>query len=442
MKRFIVKKTSRLFKSSKGLAFRMVLIFGDEVKTLGPEKYDRARAMFRGRTGWIKKDHLGTEAVLEVHFIDVGQGDSTFIETPSRKKILIDGGINDQALRFLAWKYRLAHVNPDAPLIIDLLVMSHADEDHIGGLIPIISHPKIRVKRIIHNGLATFKPGVFDEKLGDLITHDEDRYLITKHDTLDDLSDTKLSSMFRSWKKAIKDEGDITYHAVDASSSPIDLGDPEITLKVLGPRLEKHPSGNSQIYRWFGDHSHTINGHSIVLRLSYKNVSFIFSGDLNIKGSKHLLEDPGLASHMDAHVLKAPHHGSHKYQPTWLESVNPQLTIISSGDAPDHGHPRANFIGAVGQSSRSKEPLIFSTEIAATFHEGGRKIEKEIGLSKKERESLDYFTLAKLRKLFKRRLHGMINVRTDGKRIYCARRVATGYWWVSYGPIQPAPRSK
>jgi competence protein ComEC len=441
VKRFIVKRTSRLFESSTGRAFKMVLIFGDEVEVVGPEEHGRVKAMFRARTGWVKKDHLGAEAVLEVYFIDVGQGDSTFIVTPARKKILIDGGIDDRALRFLAWKYRLAHVDPEEPLVIDLMVMSHADEDHIGGLIPIISHPKVKVKRIVHSGLATFKSGVFDERLGELITEAENKYIITKHDALDDISDDELSSMFLSWKEAIKNRGDIEYHSVDASSSPIDVGDPEVKLEVLGPRLEKHPSDNSSVYRWFGDHSHTINGHSVILKLVYKNVSFLFSGDLNIEGAKHLLEDNSLANRMDAHVLKAPHHGSQEYHRPWLESVNPQLTVISSGDAPDHGHPRANFIGTIGQSSRSREPLVFSTEIAATFQEAGRKVEEEIGLSKEEREALDYFTLAKLRKLFKRTLNGMINVRTDGKEVYSARRVATGYWWESYGPIQPTQRS-
>ncbi len=265
--------------------------------------------------------------------------------------------------------------------------------------------------------------------------------MVTRHDALDDLPDDKLSEMFRTWKKAIEDKGGITYRAVDASSPPISSGDPKIALAVLGPRLEKHALDNRPIYRWFGDSSHTINGHSVVLRLSYGDVSLVLSGDLNIKGSKHLMEDHSLASLMDAHAFKAPHHGSSGYHPPWLEAVNPQLSVISSGDAPDHAHPRADFVAAVGKASRSKEPLVFSTEIAATFEEAGQEVAEEIDLSEEEREALDDSTLKKLRRLFKRRLHGMINVRTDGKNIYAARRVATGYWWESYGPMKPASRS-
>jgi beta-lactamase superfamily II metal-dependent hydrolase len=419
----------------------MVLIFGDEVEALGPEENERAKVTFRRREGWIEKDHLGNEAVLEAYFIDVGQGDSTFIVTPGRKIILVDGGINDRALRFLAWKYRLSDLDQNSPLIINLLVMTHADDDHIGGLIPIISHPKIQVKRIVHSGLATFKAGVFNEALGDIVMRNGEKYLATSHDGLADLSDADLSDMFLAWKKAIENKGHIAYGAINSSTLPLDLGDPRVTLEVLGPRAEQMPDG-TVMYRWFDDLPHTINGHSVVLRLTCGKVSFLLSGDLNIQGSKNLLEEPNIASMMDAHVLKAPHHGSHEYHQPWLDAVNPQISIISSGDDPDHGHPRANFVAAAGQSSRSKKPLVFSTEIAATFKEGGQKLEKEFELSEEERSSLDDSTLAILRLLFKRRLHGMINVRTDGKKIHAARRVAAGYWWESYGPIAPASRSK
>ena len=143
---------------------------------------------------------------------------------------------------------------------------------------------------------------------------------------------------------------------------------------------------------------------------------------------------------MNAHVFKAPHHGSHEFHPPLLEAVRPQISVISSGDDPDHGHPRAVFVGGVGRASRSSSPLVFSTEIAATFVEAGETAETE---GEASLERLDFTTLdanAQARRLFKLRLHGMINVRTDGQQLYAARRVAAGYWWESYGPLLPAPR--
>jgi len=112
--------------------------------------------------------------------------------------------------------------------------------------------------------------------------------------------------------------------------------------------------------------------------------------------------------------------------------------VISSGDGPDHGHPRANFLAAVGLASRSTEPLLFSTEIAATFIEAGDGLG---AADPSTLEDLDFSVSASnivARKIFKQRLPGIINVRTDGHNLYAARRVNQGYWWEAYGPIAAA----
>jgi hypothetical protein len=81
------------------------------------------------------------------------------------------------------------------------------------------------------------------------------------------------------------------------------------------------------------------------------------------------------------------------------------------------------------------QPLVFSTEIAATFVEAGNVPPPaspggtSSNLTDANRSS------AVARQLFKRRLHGMINVRTDGKKIFAARRVSAGYWWEAYEPF-------
>jgi len=144
-------------------------------------------------------------------------------------------------------------------------------------------------------------------------------------------------------------------------------------------------------------------------------------------------------------VLKAPHHGSHEYEPDFLDAVRPQITIISSGDDPDHGHPRAIYVGATGHHSRSSQPLVFSTEIAASFADSAVQVPgdgEDTLASDSELNGVDLThpdAGTQIRHLFKRRLHGMINVRTDGVHLYAARRVTAGYWWESYGPISPIP---
>lgn len=433
--RYVTRRTTRLYDAAQGIGFVMVLIFGDEVETTGDPVNGRVPALFRGRPGFIDEDHLGDTPALELYFIDVGQGDAAFVVTPGRKKILIDGGYDRRALGFLTWKYRLDRRNPD-PVEIDLLVLSHADGDHLDGLLPIVRHPFVHVKRIIHNGLGLFRSGVFPERMGERSA--DGQFLLTRHDALTELDAATLATVFADWKTAIEHEvHPVEYRAVDATTPLIDIGDPEVTLQVLGPRLTE--VDGRRACRWFRDHAHTINGHSVVFRLICGGVSVLFSGDLNTEGARHLLEDPATQAAMDAHVLKTPHHGSHEFEQRFFDAVNPQVSVVSSGDAPDHGHPRASFLGSLGLAQRSSQPLLFSTEIAATFQEvtdpAGTATDLR-GLS-----VMDAQDRAETRIRFKRRLHGMINVRTDGARLYTARRVASGYWWESYE--QPlAPRSR
>lgn len=436
--KYITEKTSPLFESSTGNKRKMILIYGDEVKTMESKVNKRIESEFRGRKGFISENHLGNTPALEIYFIDVGQGDSTFIVTPKRKKILIDGGLGNRAFGFLSWKYMLEKGGP--PINIDLLVLSHADKDHIEGLIPIIKHPKINVKRIIHNGIAVFKKQSFKTILGNLDS--KGNYLITRHSNLTDLRGLPLDSRFESWRQAIA-AAEASYTAIDSSLGILDIGEREIKIDILGPRLDT--CGGKPAYKWFGGEAPTINGHSVVIRLTYKGVSVFFSGDINIKGSENLLQDPSIIAKLDAHVFKAPHHGSNDFHKFFLKAINPQLSIISSGDEPDHGHPRAAFIGAIGHMSRSNEPLLFSTEIAASFvEEKSAERKHEIPTPEEELASLDVTkpeAAASARVRFKRRLHGMINVRTDGYNLFAARRVASGYWWESYGPIAPSPGS-
>ena len=428
--RYVTDKTTTMYKNPTGRGRHGILIFGDELRTTGSAANGRVPIEFRGRPGFVNALELGTEAPLEFYSIDVGQGDATFIVTPGRKKILIDGGLGRRALGFLIWRYRLDI--PQNSVDIDLMVLTHADGDHLKGLTPIIQHPQIHVRTIVHNGIAIFSSG-HGTKLGDLDATGE--FLLTRHDSLADLSSMAgLSSDLDAWRQAVAAEG-AAYRSVDSNTGGIDVNDPVINIEVLGPRREADGS-----YRWFNDPAHTINGHSVVLRLIYDWVSILLPGDLNIEGSKHLLADPVLASRMGAHILKCPHHGSREFHHLFLEAVRPQISTISSGDTPDHGHPRASFIGAVGRASRSPRPLVFSTELAATFVGDGATADPSEGTAI---DGLD-FTKATgnetARKRFKLLLPGIINIRTDGRELYAARRVNASYQWEAYEPAEPAPR--
>lgn len=431
--RYISRKTSYLYTGTGGGSRHMVLIFGDEVDASvnTTPVNGRIPASYRDRNGFVSADALTTQAPLEIYFIDVGQGDSTFIVTPERRKILIDGGQRLRALGFLIWMYRLDQGNT---VDIDLAVLSHADADHLNGLAKVVEHPGINVQRVVHPGIATFASGHYDTTLGDRDASQE--FLTTWHDDLASLQ-PHLSDDFATWRTALLAEG-LEYAAADTESDLSDWWDdvfPEGTLEVLGPRYDTSAQG----FPWFSGKSHTINGNSLILKLTYDQVQMLFPGDINIEGSRHILEDALLTNRLSAHVLKAPHHGSHEFHGPFLDAVRPQITVVSSGDTPDHGHPRAVFLGSVAAASRSSTPLIFSTEIAAAFVETGDELAAG---EPHELEDVDFSVAganATARKIFKQRLPGIINIRSDGEHLYAARRVNAGYWWEAYGPVEPQP---
>lgn len=435
---YIKEPTTYFFKNATGGKRHYTLIYGEEVQYEPPANDDATRIKIKNRTreGYIENLPLFQNPVLEVYYIDVGQGDATFIVTPGRKKILIDGGINNQALKFLSWKYKLQDYGPRDILFIDLMVQSHADADHLKGLIFMLKNSKFEVGKIRHNGIATYKTGIYETGLGDRTP--DGKFLATRHDKLNELKDNELSGTFLEWKQAIQNNPNVDYESVKAYQV-IDI-EPGLKLEILGPKLVPATNGHNSYLPWFSDEGNTINGNSVVLKMTYGSFSFLFPGDVNTKGSKHLLTDLTLKPKYDSHVLKAPHHGSHHYYPPFLEQVNPQLTVISSGEENTFGHPRGNFIGTVGRAAR-KQSLIFATQIAGKFKDTDENLRENLDLSDKEWKTLDSTSLKKLRKQFKRRLHGMINIRTDGNTIFAARRIKTAHGWEYYGDMSPSNRS-
>jgi hypothetical protein len=169
--------------------------------------------------------------------------------------------------------------------------------------------------------------------------------------------------------------------------------------------------------------SHTINGHSLILRMAYRNVRFLLGGDLNVDGSKRLLAnvDPG---ELRAEVFKVPHHGSHEFDREFLNAVSPVVSVVSSGDDSafkEYVHPRANLLAALGSASRGEQPLLFCTELAAFFAYRGR-IQPElhdtnedgtIALKPESKRQNAFYA-------FERKVFGRVRVRTDGERVLVA----------------------
>ncbi|WP_289644250.1 ComEC/Rec2 family competence protein [Maribacter aestuarii] len=426
-KRFLANKTKRFYFNNGVEDTSYVAIHGDEL-LVDPAQDNttntRRDATYRGRQGTIASNtKLLTKRSLELYFLDIGQGDASFIVTPDNVKILVDGGLKDRALGFLIWKYRLDQAQNS--VVIDHLFLSHADKDHVVGLIPLLNHPKIEVRHIYHNGIGLYESG-HNTELGTMLSDK----LLTLHSSVQDLAGESLKSDFRNWIDAVVASG-ATYKRLDASTGFLPIGDASVQLEVLGPILEP---GNT--LKWFGGKSHTINGHSVIFRLDHKHVRTFFSGDLNVEGSEHFLSVPGNNLRANAHIFKAPHHGSHEFSQEFLHAVHPMVTVVSSGETPDHGHPRAVFLGGLGLAGRGRLPLIFSTELSALFVDAGDT--DAVAHANTEVTTLDDLDFSnsnansEARQRFKKILPGIINVRTDGEKIFSFRRVQMGYQWESY----------
>src|SRR5687768_1914433 len=83
------------------------LIWADFVTLLNEDDGQWTKVRSRRTTGWMRKNDLQTEQLLEINFVDVGQGDGAFIVTPDDQFMLVDAGEADNMLRFLSWRFNL-----------------------------------------------------------------------------------------------------------------------------------------------------------------------------------------------------------------------------------------------------------------------------------------------------------------------------------------------
>ena len=385
--------------------------------------------------------------LLEVTFVDVQQGDATIIRTPDRKLIIVDSGEEVFLARLLASIF--PGTTAAKPLEIDALVITHGDADHFSGLAKLAdaaTHTEARkrlhskVLRYYHNGLVKLpstkivngqsKDRPNTEMLGSTVKVGSTRYVTDLWD--DPRSAPLMNDPFTNWTQAMAQlmDGTTDIRRVQMGDHGVfDLFRPEVDIEVLGPIVE-NVSGQPALRFFNSSASHTINGHSVVLRMRLGNVHFLMGGDLNTGAEEflreHLQNDPNLT--LRAEILKVPHHGSHEFEQAFLNEVNPVVSIVSSGDeraSKDYVHPRANLMAGLGRAARGPEPLIFVTELAAFFaYRGGilperHKSDGSGGLENIPAGSSKPHFFAHERLVF-----GAVYVRTDGERVLVATESA------------------
>ena len=222
-------------------------------------------------------DNLSEDGdTVEVHFIDVGQGESILIIAPE-KNVLIDGGDNGfgpTVLRYL---------DAQGVSSIDILIATHPHADHIGGLIDVIG--QLPVSKVI-------MPEVPDELV-------------------------PTTRTYTNFLMALLENGLSITPAVAGEVYALGGG---ATLTILSPMREYS----------------RLNDMSVVSRLEFGDISFLFTGDIEIAAEHDLAMAGGIRSD----VLNLAHHGSRTSSTQiFLDAVNPSIAVIACGLDNGHGHP-------------------------------------------------------------------------------------------------------
>ncbi len=212
-----------------------------------------------------------------VTFLDVGQGDCSFIELPDGKCILIDAGESENASKI---KKYIKNRGYDT---LDYVIATHPHADHIGAMA---------------NVIKAFDVGKIYMPRATATTKTYERLL-----------------------EAIQDKG-MKISTAKAGVSMIEEG--ALCAEFVAPVKDEYDD---------------LNNYSAVLKLTYGDVSFLFTGDAEKEAESQIKAD------IDADILKVGHHGSStSSSASFLKKVSPEIAIISCGEDNEYGHPHKEIV--------------------------------------------------------------------------------------------------
>lgn len=246
------------------------------------------------------------EKRLCVAFLDVGQGDAIFIQSPSGMQMLVDGGRDRSVLR------RLSEVMQSRDWSIDYVVSTHADADHITGLVDILT-----------------------------------RYAVSFVVATERTGDTDIARRFREASNASSAEKIVPF-----AGDVYDLG-AGVAVTVLYPSEDVSKMDT--------------NNASVVLHVRYGMADFILTGDAPLASEYTIAKNFG--DTIQAEVLKAGHHGSHTSSGMYfLKRVQPAIAVISAGKDNSYGHPHKDVVqrfadtGTAVVNTADNGTVIFETD--------------------------------------------------------------------------------
>ena len=221
---------------------------------------------------------------LHVWFLDIGQGDGIFIQTPSGRQVLVDGGASPQALFA-----ELGAVMPFWDRKLDLAVLTHPDGDHM--IAQVETPARLQVDAAWTTAAGEAHPDA------------------------------------QSWRTAMAAGGDTV--RLQHTGGWADLGD-GVALWVLSPPAKGYSGEDAD------------NDNSIVTKLVYGDFTVLLTGDAGLPVEHDLM---AAEAPLRAVVLKAGHHGSRSATSApFVAAVDPSIAVIQVGKENDYGHPHADVL--------------------------------------------------------------------------------------------------
>ena len=253
-------------------------------------KYSKIIFIFMGIMLSLNFYLYHTNDDLQIHFIDVGQGDAMLIITPHKRAIMLDTGGSVNSDFDLGERVDLPYLRHYGITQLDYLILSHSDADHAGGAKTILA--KIPVNHLI-------------------------------------IADEDLTNYAKTLQLPL--QSNVLQNAIVAKNN-LQFTLDGINFVFLQTKTTSTKSSNEA---------------SNVLKLSYRNFSALFTGDLPAESEQALL---ATQADLNATILKVAHHGSKtSSSEEFLNAVRPQFAIISAGKYNSFGHPHEEVLARLNE---------------------------------------------------------------------------------------------
>ena len=259
------------------------------------------------KTVGLKDKNIATKQDFCAYFIDVGQGDCSLIKNDNKYMLIDAGNISDgeKIEEFL----KSVGCNE-----LEYVVATHPHADHIGGMAYVIN--KVKVKNVL-------MPDIPDEIM-------------------------PTTKTFINLLNAVKISGAKVYKAQQVSG--FELG--KAKVKVFSPKTDFD----------------SLNNMSVVMKITYGEKSFLFTGDMEKEAENNVLKEIGKnKADLNCDVLKVAHHGgSTSSTKPFIKEVSPKFAVISCGLNNSYHHPHPSVLNTLNEN----DVKIYRTDKNGTVYIG------------------------------------------------------------------------